>query len=224
MRRLVSILLALLLSVPCFAAAEEDIPAIPLIKDFENRIQESMYDFSCGQRTKLADSLEIQTGTYWDEWFEMPLTQILPLLRDSEPSKAVFFSNPDPERLLTTDGGNPDILRSKILSTSLNATFPLNAFRAAFIDITSIYEIWDFPLFRGAAFVVSVYEKDQPCVLTAFIEDGSGRALTKTSLVYTEGAMDGNEFAPIAGAIGAQWEQADFDIRILDLAALAGKE
>ena len=150
MRRLVFILLALLLSVPCFAAAEEDIPAIPLITDFENRIQESMYGFSCRQHAKLADSLEIQTYTYWDEWFEMPLAQILSQLRDSEPSKAVFFSNPNPERLLTA-GENPDILRSKILSISLNATFPLNAFQAAFIDSTSIYEIWDFPLFHGAA-------------------------------------------------------------------------
>lgn len=223
MRRLFSLLLALLLLAPALAFGEEELSPIPLITDFESRVQESMYDFSCRQRVKLADSLEIQTGEYWDEWFELPLAQILSQLLGSEPSKVVFFTCPNANQRLTNDV-DMDILRSKILSTSLYATFPLNAFRAASIDIASIYEIWDSPLFHGAAFVVSVYEKDQPCVLTAFIEDGSGRAMTKTSLIYTEGAMDGNEFAPIAFTIGSQWEQEDFDICILELASFTGKE
>ena len=222
MRKLLVLFLTAVLLLNCFSAAGETISPIPAITDFENRMQEVMYDFSSEQREVLAASIELNGSSYWEEWFpDMPLSLLLSQLRDSMPESTIFFTCPNITRLthkeqLTAD--NLDVLRGRILSASLYSTCTLNTFTSAVIDGLSVYSIWDETAFRGAAYLVSFYGDELPCVVTAFVEDGNGRSITKTSLIYTEGAMDGNEFWLISQYIVSQWgwDGEIFDIRILN--------
>lgn len=222
MQKRLSILLVLFLLFASFSATAEEISPIPVITDFESALQERMYAFHCLQREELAASIELNGESYWDEWFpDMPLSRLLPLLRDGNEKSTIFFSCPNISRLLQREKLSIDeagILRGRILSASLYSTCTLNAFTAAFIDGLSVYSTWEEAAFRGAAYVVSFYGDALPCVITAFIEDGNGRTIAKTSLLYTEGAMDGSEFWPIAQYIASQWgwNGETFDIRILN--------
>ena len=222
MQKRLSILLTLFLIFASFPAVSEEISPIPVITGYENALQERMYAFHCMQREELAASIELNGESYWNEWFpDMPLSHLLPLLQDGNEKSTIFFSCPNTSRLLQREKLSIDkagILRGRILSASLYSACTLNAFTAAVIDGLSVYSTWEEAAFHGAAYVVSFYGDEFPCVITAFVEDGNGRAMTKTSLIYTEGATDGSEFLPIAGYIVSQWgwDGETFDIRILN--------
>ena len=221
MQKHLPILLVLILLFTSFSAAAEISP-IPVITDFETPLQKQMWTFASRQQQELAVSIETFGASYWDEWFpDMPLSKLLPLLRGGVPENTVFFACPDYKKLMHKEKlstGEEAALRGRILSASLYSTCALNAFTAAFIDGLSVYSIWNDAPFHGAAYVISLYGDGLPCTITAFIEDGNGQTIAKTSLIYTEGAMDGSEFQPIAQYLTSQWgwDGETFDIRILN--------